>query len=77
MIDTSLSPWRAVSALAECLNAGSSRPSFSTHAIRHYVRHAEHNGLAPYVARIGRKILISEPGFLAWLDEKRIAKGKS
>jgi hypothetical protein len=65
-----LLPWRGVKALTECLNAGSPEPSFSEHAVRHYVRNAARNGLAPYVRRIGRKILISEPGFQAWLESR-------
>lgn len=61
--------WRTVSGLADALNAGSRRPVFTTHAIRHYVRFAETNGLAPHVRRLGRKILIDENGFRAWIDE--------
>ena len=59
--------------LAEILNRGSSRPTFSVHAIRHYVRFAETNGLAPHVRRIGRKILVSESGFYTWLNEQHQA----
>lgn len=62
------STWRSIEALAERLNAGAKRPTMTSHAIRHYVRNADNNGLAPHVRRIGRKILISEPGFLSWLE---------
>lgn len=62
--------YRAIVPLTERLNAGATRPTFTTHAIRHYVRNCGTNGLAPYVRRIGRKILVSESGFLAWLDSK-------
>lgn len=65
-----MNDYRSVNALAEALNAGLKYPTFSTHAIRHYVRHAECNGLAPAVRRIGRKILISESGFLDWLNDQ-------
>ena len=65
--------WRSIPALAEILNRGSSRPTFTAHALRHYVRFAETNGLAPHVRRIGRKILISESGFYAWLNEQHQA----
>ncbi len=63
-----MNDFRSVTALAEALNAGLKHPTFSTHALRHYVRHADKNGLAPAVRRIGRKILISESGFLSWLN---------
>lgn len=65
------SDFRAINALCERLNAGASTPSFSTHAVRHYVRQADKNGLAPYVRRLGSKILISESGFLGWIDSKQ------
>lgn len=64
--------WRTVSALAEILNRDSPRPTFTTHALRHYARNADSNGLAPHIRRLGRKILISESGFYGWLDEQRI-----
>lgn len=63
-----ITDWRSVEALAEIINAGARKPTLSTHAIRHYVRFADTNGLAPHVRRLGRKILISESGFHAWLN---------
>jgi hypothetical protein len=60
--------WRSVAALAESLNAGASRPTFTQHSIRHYVRFAEQNGLVPHVRRLGSKILIDEIGFRSWID---------
>jgi hypothetical protein len=30
--------WRSIPALAERLNAGASRPTLTSHALRHYVR---------------------------------------
>lgn len=60
--------WRSVAALADSLNGGSKVQTFSTHAIRHYVRFAADNGLAPHVRRLGSKILIDEVGFRAWID---------
>ena len=65
-----LSPWRSIEALAERLNAGAEHPTLTSHAIRHYVRNADSNGLAPHVRRLGRKILVSEPGFLDWLENR-------
>lgn len=69
--------FRAIAPLIERLNAGATRPTFTSHAIRHYVRHCQDNGLAPHVRRLGRKILVSESGFLAWLDGQtpQTAKG--
>jgi len=62
------SPWRSIEALAERLNAGAKHPTMTAHAIRHYVRNAGSNGLSQHVRRLGRKILVNEPGFLDWLD---------
>ncbi len=61
-------PWRSIPALAERINAGATHLTFTTHSIRHYVRNADKNGLAPHVRRLGRKVLINESGFLQWLD---------
>lgn len=65
------SPWRSIPALAERINAGATTPTLSAHALRHYVRNAHRNGLAPHVRRLGRKILVNEQGFLDWLGEGR------
>jgi len=65
---TSRTDWRAIPALVEILNQGAEHPTFTDHAIRHYVRHADENGLAPHVRRLGRKILVSESGFHDWLN---------
>jgi hypothetical protein len=64
------SPWRSVEALAERINSGAANPTMTPHAIRHHIRNADSNGLAPHVRRIGRKILINEPGFLDWLSQR-------
>jgi len=66
--DTIRTDWRAIPALVEILNRGADTQTFTDHAIRHYVRHAAENGLAPHVRRLGRKILVSESGFHAWLN---------
>ena len=65
----SLGPWRAVIPLVEVLNAGSRRPTFTVPAIRNYLAHRDKNGLAPYVRKLGAKLLISEPGFVHWLEQ--------
>jgi hypothetical protein len=66
--DTIRTDWRAIPALVEILNEGAKNPTFTDHAVRHYVRHADENGLAPHVRRLGRKILISQSGFMHWLN---------
>lgn len=66
--ETTRTDWRAIPALVERLNHGAEHPTFTDHALRHYVRHADENGLAPHVRRLGRKILVSESGFHAWLN---------
>jgi hypothetical protein len=60
--------WRSIPALADALNAGASRPVFTHNSLRHYVRFAQMNGLAPHIRRLGRKILIDEIGFRNWID---------
>ena len=60
--------WRSIAALAEIVNGGAKKTTLSEHALRHYVRYADTNGLAPYVRKLGRKILISESGFYDWLS---------
>jgi hypothetical protein len=67
------SDWRSVDALCEIVNAGARKPTMTTHALRHYVRFADSNGLAPFIRRLGRKILISESGFWVWLNGQREA----
>ena len=63
-----VSNWRSIPALAERLNAGADHPTLTSHALRHYVRDANRNGLAPHIRRLGRKILVNESGFLDWLE---------
>lgn len=64
------SPWRTVRALAAELNDGSPCPVFSDDSLRHLVRHAEANGLAPHVRRVGAKVLIHAPGFMDWVNKQ-------
>lgn len=69
-IPTPVTQWRTVAALAERLNAGSTHPTFSEFSLRHHIRNASHNGLKPAIKRLGRKILIDEGAFIAWLDSR-------
>lgn len=53
-------------------------PSFSESAIRNYIFNAKSrksskgtihgNGLAPYIRRVGSKVLINHGGFLSWIE---------
>lgn len=36
-------------------------------ALRHQIRHALRNGLAPAIRRLGHKVLIDEIGYRIWL----------
>ncbi len=64
-----LSPWRTVRALTERLNQGCEEyPIFTDDGIRHLVRNAATNGLAPHIRRLGKKVLVNEPGFMAWIE---------
>ena len=67
------SQWRSINALAARLNDGADPPTFTTHSIRHYVRHADRNGLSHAVMRLGRKVLIDEGAFREWLESRRAA----
>ncbi|MEA3638732.1 MAG: hypothetical protein VBE63_02170 [Lamprobacter sp.] len=67
------SPWRSISALAARLNAADPQhPTLTAHAIRHYVRRADQNGLQPHVRRLGRKLLVNEAGFIDWLENQGV-----
>jgi hypothetical protein len=59
--------------LAERLNAGAKHPTFTEYSLRHYIRNAHRNGLAPAVKRLGRKILVDEGAFIAWLNSREAA----
>ena len=41
---------------------------FTESAIRQLIFKSNHNGLSPYVRRIGRKVLVSRQGFALWLE---------
>ena len=64
-----LTPWRSVPALADALNAGSKHPTFTIASLRNYLAKRDENGLDQYVRTVGRKVLVSEPGFQLWIAE--------
>ncbi|MFK7910027.1 MAG: hypothetical protein AB8F34_05425 [Akkermansiaceae bacterium] len=63
-------PFRTIAALNEVLNKGAEKKSFTENSMRHYVRNADENGLAPHITRLGTKILIDEEGFITWLRHR-------
>jgi hypothetical protein len=64
-----LEPWRSVPALADALNNGATRPTFTVAALRNQLARRHENGLGPYVRKIGRKLIVSEPGYNHWLSQ--------
>lgn len=57
---------RSVAQLADQL------PAFDEPAIRRLIFHAEENGLAPAIFRIGRRVLIDVGLFNQWIEERRM-----
>ena len=43
-------------------------PAFSEASLRYHIFHEEQNGMSDALVRIGRKILIKEAAFFAWLE---------
>ena len=67
-----LEPWRTVPALADALNSGADRPSFTVPSLRNLLAQRERNGLAPFTRKLGRKLLVSETGFNWWLTHQPV-----
>ena len=42
--------------------------------LRHLIFHAKSNGFNRVIKRVGRRILIDEQAFFAWVDEQNTAK---
>lgn len=42
--------------------------------LRHLIFHAERNGFNKVLRRVGRRVLIDETAFFAWVDEQGGAK---
>ena len=45
-------------------------PAFSEASLRYHLFHSETNNLDKAIRRVGRKILVSESLFLAWIEEQ-------
>jgi hypothetical protein len=48
-------------------------PAFSQASIRWAIFHAQRNGLAPALVRVGRRVLIDKASFATWLERHRQA----
>ena len=78
-METPASPWTTVRSLAAHLNTGQPADVFSPDSLRHLVREADVNGLAPHIRRVGAKVLIHGPHFMEWLERqpsKRQRRGR-
>ena len=64
-----LEPFRVLPALADALNNGADRPSWTDSALRNLMAQRTKNGLDRFVIKTGKKLLISEPGFRFWLRQ--------
>jgi hypothetical protein len=69
-----LEPWRSVPALADALNNGATCPTFTVAALRNQLARRQENGLAFAVRKIGRKLIVSEPGYNYWLSQHPVAR---
>lgn len=47
-----------------------------TGGLRHFVFHADANGFAKVVKRVGRRVLIDEAAFFEWVDEQNQGAGR-
>lgn len=45
-------------------------PAFSESSLRYHIFHEAKNGLDKAIRRIGRKILIDEEAFFAWVEDQ-------
>lgn len=46
-------------------------PSFPEGGLRFMIFNASRNGLAPAIKRVGRKVLIDETAFFAWVEDQQ------
>lgn len=64
--------WLSIAAATEALNGETKRKTWTEHKLRHYVRYAQHNGLAEAgaIRRLGRTILLNPARFVAWIESR-------
>lgn len=46
-------------------------PAFPQGGIRHLIFNCKSNGFDAVISRVGRKILISEQGFIDWIESQK------
>ncbi len=79
--DLAAHPWpRQIRVLLTVRQFAEKHPAFSYGALRNLIYYAEErksskgpipgNGLAPAIVRVGRKVLLDEGKFFAWLDRQ-------
>lgn len=51
-------------------------PAFPEGGLRHNIFHADKNGFAQCVRRIGRKVLLDEQAVFNWIDEQNQMQGE-
>ena len=44
--------------------------------LRHLIFHAQKNGFDSCIRRIGRRVLIDEAAFFAWVEKQNVSVGK-
>jgi hypothetical protein len=45
-------------------------PAFSESSLRYHIFHEKTNGLNRAIRRVGRKVIISEPDFIEWIEKQ-------
>ena len=46
-------------------------PAFTQNSIRWIIFNSKLNGATVFIRKVGRKVLIEEAGFLAWINSQR------
>ena len=72
-----LKPWLSIQALADALNKEADAKEWTHWSIRYYIENGHKNGLNQYVSRLGKRILVSKPGFYKWVADNRKLSGKN
>ncbi len=46
-------------------------PAFSEASLRWIIFNSKHNGATAFLRKVGRKVLLDEDGFVAWVDGQK------
>jgi len=46
-------------------------PAFSENSIRWIIFNSKLNGATSFIRKVGRKVLLDEAGFVAWVDSQK------